>query len=354
MFQGTTDGLAPWQRLDQAGLDSNENNDGFGSGVQAGDFDGDGLDDLAVGAAYEDINGIENVGAVFLFHGGEENLSPWTKIIDQGELDANGAVDGFGKHLGAGDLNGDGVDDLLVGAPDKKNGNIFQAGKVYLFRGTESGPVAWTAFNQTSHGEAVKENSFGWSLGTGDFDRDGIADLAVGAIYPSGSVFTYRGNPNAIPSDGQLLSQETGEICYGEPKPDSDPDPDPDPDPEPQERTFVLTLEAEVPYEGIVSYSANWPGVINSYLKEIEVVEEGFGKWLLAHFVKHGHPRVCSENTTVTLENGVPSTPEQIREIFGTSKPRFPLFFNVACVELSQYSPEIRQGILVKITYVVE
>ena len=100
-----------------------------GGGVAVGDVNGDGFQDLAVGAYLEDTGGI-NAGAVYLMMGPVSG----TILVDNSDGGFIGQADGdrAGWSIaGPGDVNGDGIDDVLVGAPDHDaNGN--NAGAVYL------------------------------------------------------------------------------------------------------------------------------------------------------------------------------------------------------------------------------
>ena len=115
-------------------LGKNEKGDLFGRVVASGDFNGDGLTDLAVGAPKEDVGIIANSGAVFIYRGTEFGLAPW-KVLTQEGLGSNEIGDQFGFSLAAGDFNGDGKDDLAVGAPGEKPGKDPKSGYVFAFKG---------------------------------------------------------------------------------------------------------------------------------------------------------------------------------------------------------------------------
>src|SRR5690606_29923107 len=84
VFRGTSWGLTPDRVLDQDGLGGNEADDGFGSALASGDFDGDSRDDLAVGAPHEAPGSDPHSGAVFIFRGAERGLEPWQFLAQEG------------------------------------------------------------------------------------------------------------------------------------------------------------------------------------------------------------------------------------------------------------------------------
>lgn len=200
LYRGTPYGLAPWTGISQAGLGSNEIGDRFGAALAAGDFDGDGKDDLAVGAPGESPGSDPKSGWVFLFRGSNNGVIPWQGFGQSG-LGSNEQEDLFGASLAAGDFDGDGRQDLAVGAPGESPSSEPKSGWVFVFRGTAEGVSPWQGIGQAGLGNNESEDRFGAALAASDFDNDGKDDLAVGApgeapgsSPKSGWMFVFRGN----------------------------------------------------------------------------------------------------------------------------------------------------------------
>src|SRR5262249_7123298 len=156
----------------------------------AGDVDGDGYDDMAVGAsAYDDT--LTDEGAVFLYSGSASGVSAtpsWTRARGQASAELGTAV------AAAGDTNGDGYDDLLGGAPGYDDGESDE-GEAWIYAGSASGPGT-TA--QWSRDADVAGSHLGSSVAAaGDVDGDGHADVLVGAPefpWPYVTTSTSYGN----------------------------------------------------------------------------------------------------------------------------------------------------------------
>ena len=184
-------------------LGAAETGEWFGRSLgAAGDVNGDGYADLAVGA-YRYGN---YTGRVYVYEGGPSGLAASPAFSATGE----GPNNRFGLSLGTtGDVNGDGYADLAVGA----DGYASNSGRAYVYLGGPAGLAASPAFSAT--GEATS-NYFGWPVATaGDINGDGFADLAVGAILYDGGrgrVYVYAGGPAGLSSTAafNVTAEEKG------------------------------------------------------------------------------------------------------------------------------------------------
>jgi hypothetical protein len=150
------------------------------------DVNGDGYGDLVVGAP-----GMSSFpGNVYVYLGGPSGLGNPTALRDP----ENASGDSFGRSVAsAGDVNGDGYADLVVGAP----GVSEFKGSVYIYLGGPSG-LAPTSTPLSDPGEATGD-SFGISVSSaGDVNGDGYADLVVGASGSEGNAYVYLGGPSGL------------------------------------------------------------------------------------------------------------------------------------------------------------
>lgn len=186
--------------------------DRVGWSLSAGDFDGDGQDDLAIGS---DATGGSSFGAGAAYVVSGITIGSGSALLDLG-LDATAALygefagDDFGWAVSnVGDLNGDGADDLVVGAP-RYDGAGDRFGAAYLFYG----PVTGTYYAGTSEDARfdgpIKISKFGEDIEpVGDVNGDGVPDFMIGAAFDrtagiqAGSANIYFGNAfftGAIPT----------------------------------------------------------------------------------------------------------------------------------------------------------
>ena len=170
----------------------------------AGDVNGDGYDDVVVGAPFF-VDGLVSRGRVWVFHGGPSGLSATPARTWTGTDNSQ-----FGGSLSpAGDVNGDGYADVIVGAPLASVG-LASNGAAYVFLGSAAGAAA--APDTTVAGTEANENC-GLGVGNaGDVNGDGYADVLVGSPYfganNEGRCRLLRGGPGGIASGVFLANSE--------------------------------------------------------------------------------------------------------------------------------------------------
>ncbi|XP_042874256.1 integrin alpha-5-like isoform X1 [Penaeus japonicus] len=164
-------------------LEGEETGAKFGYSLASGDFDGDGVSDLAVGAplARGDFGNLD-AGCVFVYYSPvkENGLQKQTKI------EGHSAWGRFGIALTSlGDINGDGYDDLAVGAPYEDG-----TGAVYIFNGDANVGNMRSSQVLRASDFPVKLSGFGFSLDGGlDLDENGYPDMVIGALGSESMVY---------------------------------------------------------------------------------------------------------------------------------------------------------------------
>src|SRR5918995_2112850 len=173
------------------------------------DFNGDGFDDLAIGAPAEGVGGATLAGAVNILNGGAGGLAGTNQLLTQGNPEP---VDLFGFAVAKGDFNADGFTDLAVGAPNEDVGAAGSAGAVNVFYGSATGLPATSQVRLQGNPEVGDQ--FGFALDAGLFNDDDFLDLAVGAPgetlggqLSAGAVSVFYGSAAGLPAASQTRLQ---------------------------------------------------------------------------------------------------------------------------------------------------
>ncbi len=164
----------------------------FGGSQIAGDFNGDGFDDLAVS---QKLDG----GRVYLFAGGEAGLVFQETLTEF-------STSGYGEALAVCDFNDDDVDDLVVGAPFTSVEGEARAGAVFAYLGGSEGLVLVQSLTQDDLGrKSLSNEEFGGTLASGDYDGDGNCDLAVASPREDDTTFgANRGDTSTFFDVGEV------------------------------------------------------------------------------------------------------------------------------------------------------
>lgn len=194
-----------------------------GNSLAVGDINGDQVDDLIVGQPIEAVNGKINAGSIEIFYGADgvglntNNKQLVHQDSNSGFASAPENDERFGTSLAVADFNRDGFGDVVIGNPFNKESPTLAPGAVQIIYGSSTG-LNETRRTDQQFGENVPgipgggENGdeYGRSVAVGDFNNDGHVDLAVGIPgnrddkTRAGSVQIISGSPNGLTLDKEV------------------------------------------------------------------------------------------------------------------------------------------------------
>ena len=173
--------------------------DSTGFAIMLADINNDGKTDAVVGAHNRNESGLSYRGKFYLIYGpfpaGNHNISK-ANASWVGAAPFSSA----GFSLAKGDFNNDGNEDIAAGAPLDNSSGVFQSGSAYLING---GVLSGASKNlgdssnyQARFSGLIAGGNLGWSLATGDFNNDGVLDIAIGEPFlwtGFGNVYIFFG-----------------------------------------------------------------------------------------------------------------------------------------------------------------
>gem|GEM_PF-897592 len=172
-----------------------DNTDLLGRTVAVGDFNHDGFDDMMTSAPWADPNGINKAGEIYVIFGtSTPSFASPMKLDTLGSRGfvINGQESGgeIGIHgLASGDINGDGIDDMIIGNHQRDGNGYVNAGETHVVFGRSTGFPSVLELTSSlidgSSGFVVNgvdnSDNSGWGLASGDINGDSIDDLIIGA-----------------------------------------------------------------------------------------------------------------------------------------------------------------------------
>jgi YVTN family beta-propeller protein len=221
-----------WYQGNNGILETAEQDDRFSNALAAGDFNNNGLDDLAIGVPNENIVNKGTIGIINVIYGTEYGLRSASNQIwypgNNGILEPQFGSRGFGNALAAGNFGKGNADDLAIGVP---TGGLSQGGSINVIYGSPTGltstgnQVWYQGYNGIGDRPEISKGfpeGFGWTLAAGNFGKDSTDDLVIGVpgednededFYPvsfidAGMIHVIYGSPTGLTSTGnQILHQ---------------------------------------------------------------------------------------------------------------------------------------------------
>ena len=231
VFWGSSQGLSGSTSLPPRFFDQNsagvpgvpEPGDYFGSALAAGDLNGDGRTDLAIGARGEDAGSTQETGSVTVMFGAPTGFAATSKVYSQDTTYVPGvaeAGDEFGAALAVGDVTGDGRLDLAVSAIGEN-----AVGMLHLLPGSSTGPTGTGSSGLTASALGISGTLqyFGASLAIGDVNGDKRGEVVAGAAFGQlrstsracGFLAVVRGAATLSSTGSRLIDQDTAGVPGG-------------------------------------------------------------------------------------------------------------------------------------------
>jgi hypothetical protein len=188
------------------------NNDRAGSSLVTGDVNGDGIDDMIIGAFISSYGAV-NAGSVYVVYGKNTKRPKISTLTSSGvngfRINSNQTGNLFGMSISVADINGDGIDDMLISAPYNSDSGEAASGSAYIIFGANSGldqGNALASYNNGTRGfqlmGGVASAFAGTGIAIGDWSGDGINDITMGAPNDGdgtlGIIFGYKGHRAAF------------------------------------------------------------------------------------------------------------------------------------------------------------
>ncbi|MBT6149350.1 MAG: T9SS type A sorting domain-containing protein [Gemmatimonadetes bacterium] len=174
--------------------------------VETGDVNGDGFDDIIAAATKASPPGIIKAGRAYIIHGGATLADTIDLRSTPADVTLTGGIDHeLGSAIATGDVDGDGLDDLVISASQAPSYGLTQAGRVHIIYGplnTTYDLDSYSSADLVVLGKAANED-LGTDLEVADFDGDGFADVIMaafeadaGLLLRAGEVYVLKGSPD--------------------------------------------------------------------------------------------------------------------------------------------------------------